>query len=60
MYHRNGIAYAMTRECLVDQRTIMGARAGAIIMEGEHISIDTERDMAVTELALSRTTAIGR
>ena len=60
VYHRNGIAYAMTRQCLVDQRTIVGARAGAIIVEGEHVSIDTEWDMAVAELALSRTTAIGR
>ena len=60
VYHRNGIAYAMTRQCLVDQHTIMGARAGAMIVEGEHVSIDTEWDMAVAALAFSRTTAIGR
>jgi CMP-N,N'-diacetyllegionaminic acid synthase len=60
VYYRNGIAYVMTRHCLVDQRTIKGARAGAMIVEGEHVSIDTEWDMAVAELALSRTTAIGR
>ena len=60
VYHRNGIAYAMTRQCLVDQHTIMGARAGAMIVEGEHVSIDTEWDMAVAELVFSRSTAIGR
>ena len=32
VYHRNGVAYAMTRACLVEQRTIMGARAGAFVL----------------------------
>jgi CMP-N,N'-diacetyllegionaminic acid synthase len=41
VYYRNGIAYVMTRHCLVDQRTIKGARAGAMIVEGEQVSIDT-------------------
>jgi CMP-N-acetylneuraminic acid synthetase len=53
VYHRNGIAYAMTRGCLVDQRTIKGARTGAFIVEGEHISIDTEWDIALVEFLLS-------
>jgi CMP-N-acetylneuraminic acid synthetase len=54
VYHRNGIAYAMTRECLVGQRTIMGRRAGALIVEGEHVSIDTEYDLALAEGLLER------
>ena len=29
VYHRNGVAYAFTRECLLEQKTIMGARRGA-------------------------------
>ena len=33
VYHRNGVAYVMTRECLVDQRNIMGRRAGALVLE---------------------------
>lgn len=54
VYHRNGIAYAMTRACLVEQKTLMGRRWGAFICEGEHISIDTEWDLALVEFYLSR------
>jgi CMP-N-acetylneuraminic acid synthetase len=50
--HRNGVAYAITRECLLEQRTIKGKRAGALRIEGPHVSIDTEWDLAVAELAL--------
>jgi len=53
VYHRNGIAYAMTRECLVQQQTIMGKRAGALVIEGHHVSIDTEWDLALVEFILS-------
>ena len=54
VYHRNGVAYAMTRACLVEQRTIMGARAGALVLESPHISIDTEWDISLAELMSSR------
>jgi CMP-N-acetylneuraminic acid synthetase len=54
VYHRNGIAYALTRGCLMDQRTIKGARSGALIIEGHHISIDTEWDITLVEFLLAR------
>jgi len=54
VFHRNGIAYAVTRDCLVNQETIKGARAGALVVRGEHVSIDTERDLAIAELMLRR------
>lgn len=54
VYHRNGIAYAMTRECLVDQRSIKGRNSGALVIAGEHVSIDTEWDIEIVELALAR------
>lgn len=54
VFHRNGIAYAMTRECLIDQRSIKGKRTGALVVEGEHVSIDTEWDVALVEFILSR------
>ena len=53
VYHRNGIAYAITRSCILDQHTIKGARTGALIVEGEHISIDTEWDIALVEFLLA-------
>jgi CMP-N,N'-diacetyllegionaminic acid synthase len=53
VYHRNGIAYALTRACLVEQRTIKGARSGALVIEGDHVSIDTEHDIALVEWLLA-------
>jgi CMP-N-acetylneuraminic acid synthetase len=50
VYHRNGVAYAMTRRCLVEDRTIRGPRAGALVLESPHISIDTEWDISLAEL----------
>jgi len=57
VYHRNGIAYAITRECLVDQRTIKGKRSGAVVTDGDHVSIDTEEDIAQVERILAAKTA---
>jgi CMP-N,N'-diacetyllegionaminic acid synthase len=54
VYHRNGVAYAMTRDCLLEQKTIKGARAGAYVVAGEHVSIDTEQDIEMIEYLLSR------
>jgi CMP-N-acetylneuraminic acid synthetase len=49
VYHRNGVAYVMTRECLFEQRTIRGAKAGALVLKRPHISIDTEWDISLAE-----------
>jgi CMP-N,N'-diacetyllegionaminic acid synthase len=54
VFHRNGIAYAMTRACLVEQRTIKGRLAGALVVLGSHVSIDTEEDLALAEWILAR------
>ncbi len=45
VYHRNGIAYAITRQCLVEQKSIMGAKPGAVVIEGKLPNIDTEIDL---------------
>jgi CMP-N-acetylneuraminic acid synthetase len=54
VYHRNGVAYAITRECLLEQKTIKGFRTGAYVVAGEHVSIDTEWDIEMVELVLAR------
>jgi CMP-N,N'-diacetyllegionaminic acid synthase len=54
VYHRNGVAYVITRECLVEQRTIKGRKSGALVIPGEHVSIDSENDIAIVEWLLSR------
>jgi len=52
LYHRNGVAYAITRECLMEQKTIMGRRTGAHIVETAEISIDTEWDLMLANFVL--------
>ena len=45
VYHRNGIAYAMTRQCLTTQKSILGKKPGAVVIEGLLPNIDTELDL---------------
>lgn len=52
VYHRNGAAYALTRECLLEQRTLLGERSGAVVTETPMVSIDTEEDIARVDRAL--------
>jgi CMP-N,N'-diacetyllegionaminic acid synthase len=54
VYQRNGVAYALTRHCLIDQRSIKGRRAGALINDTHHVSIDTEWDIELAELLIAR------
>jgi CMP-N,N'-diacetyllegionaminic acid synthase len=54
VYHRNGIAYAMTRSCLLDQKSIKGRRTGALIVRGELVNIDTEFDLELANFLFSR------
>lgn len=52
VYHRNGVAYALRRETLLDQRSLIGERAGAVIIEERQVSIDTPEDVEKVEAAL--------
>lgn len=54
VYHRNGIAYAMTRSCLLEQKTIMGRRTAGLLIEGPIANIDTEVDLEWAEFLLAR------
>ena len=54
VYHRNGIAYAIKRECLLEKESIMGFNTGALICEGINVSIDTEWDFFLIEQALKQ------
>ena len=45
VYHRNGAAYVIRRHTLVENNSIMGINSGALILDGKHISIDTEEDL---------------
>ena len=54
VYHVNGVAYALTRSCILDQGSRLGARTGAVIIEDKAISIDTLADFATAEAELVR------
>jgi CMP-N-acetylneuraminic acid synthetase len=55
VYYRNGAAYALTRACILEQGTMMGARSAAVVVEEPLISIDTVEDVrAVEELLRAR------
>ncbi len=54
LYHRNGVAYAFTRDCLTEQGKIMGARTAALVINGPQVSIDTEWDLALADYVLSK------
>lgn len=53
LYHKNGAAYVMTRECILEQKTIKGVRTGSFIISDEMISIDTLWDFKLVEFLLS-------
>lgn len=49
LYIRNGIAYAMTRDCLYTQKTVIGEAASAIVIDDLVINIDSEFDLILGE-----------
>ena len=54
VYHRNGVAYAIKRSCLLDQQSIKGERTGALVLEGDMVSIDTYWDLELAEYIFSK------
>jgi CMP-N-acetylneuraminic acid synthetase len=48
-FTRNGACYALTRSCLVHQRTILGSRSAAVIVSEPIVSIDTVDDVGRAE-----------
>lgn len=51
-YHRNGVAYVISRNCLIEQKTIIGRKTGAYVTKSQQISIDTEEDFLLAEYLL--------
>lgn len=55
VYHRNGAAYAVTRDCLLLGETLKGPRTAAVILAEPMVSIDTLDDFALVERHLRGT-----
>jgi CMP-N-acetylneuraminic acid synthetase len=49
VYHRNGAAYALTRDCLLRRETLKGPRTAAVVLSEPMVSIDTLDDFALVE-----------
>ncbi len=49
VYHRNGAAYAFTRECLIEQKTTKGRKTSAVVVADPMINIDTAFDIQLGE-----------
>jgi CMP-N,N'-diacetyllegionaminic acid synthase len=58
VYHRNGIAYAFTRKALVEEKTIMAARTGALIIDASVVNIDTPQDLELANRAAAGSLAM--
>jgi len=52
VYHRNGAAYAITRECILTKRCIKGIKTGAVIIRDRLVNIDTEEDLEYCDYLL--------
>lgn len=54
LYHRNGAAYAITRDCLVGEKSIKGEKTSAVILNEPLVNIDTEFDFRLAEFFMNR------
>ena len=54
VYHRNGVAYAIRRSCLLDQKSIKGVRTGALVLDEMMVSIDTYWDFELAEFIYAK------
>tara|TARA_R110002096_G_scaffold42144_1_gene113706 strand:- start:1553 stop:2278 length:726 start_codon:yes stop_codon:yes gene_type:complete len=54
VYHRNGVAYAITRDCLLNHGSIKGNRSGALVVDEPLANIDTEADLEWAEIVAGK------
>jgi CMP-N,N'-diacetyllegionaminic acid synthase len=52
-YHKNGIAYVISRDCLINKKSIEGDKCIPLIIDGHTSNIDTELDIAFAEFLLT-------
>ena len=54
MYHRNGVAYAISRKCLIGKKSIKGDNTSFVVVEDVLVNIDTELDFKLAEFMLEQ------
>lgn len=53
VYHRNGVAYAMTRECIIDKKNICGDNLSYVVIDEFMVNIDIPFDLILADFILS-------
>ena len=53
VYHKNGVAYVMTRDCILNKE-IKGGRTSFVVIEEFMVNIDTEIDFKLAEFILQQ------
>jgi CMP-N-acetylneuraminic acid synthetase len=54
VYHRNGAAYAFTRECLLEQESTYGKKPGVVVIADRLANIDTLEDLELANFVLEQ------
>ena len=54
VYHVNGLAYAFTRECLLNQETKKGKKTSAVVIKETIVNIDTEFDFELAAFLMHK------
>ena len=54
VYHKNGVAYAMTRDCILNTKNIKGERTSFVVIDEFMVNIDTELDFKLAEFILQQ------
>lgn len=59
VFHRNGIVYAVTRNCLLTARNLLPENSAALVVDDPVVNIDSEDDLASAVNYLERNEAEG-
>jgi len=54
VYQRNGLVYAMTRECLLEQKASIGENTSAIVIDNNMVNIDTKFDLKLAKFLIEK------
>ena len=54
VYYRNGMAYAITRDCIIKKKSIKGDKASFVLIDEPMVDIDTEFDFKLAEFVLQQ------
>lgn len=54
VYHKNGVAYVMTRDCILNTKNIKAERTSFVLINEFMVNIDTELDFKLAEFMLQQ------